>query len=366
MQDQQLAEQKKTFYTGFITQRYPLTHKNSTKKTYHIELRLSEDIHFKVGDSIGITPMNDPKLVESLIHILNVNPSEIVQNRKTKEKKTLREFLLFEANLQKVTPKCQALFRYRSELSSSYTKNPKDDLLDYASFHTLNASAQDLCNTLLPQLPRFYSIASSASVYPKQLHLTVRYLETEHNNRIRPGVASHYLSDLAKPWTPISFFLFPSKGFTLPEDHSKDIIMVGPGTGIAPFRAFIQERAYRKCLGKNWLFFGERSSITDFFYKDDFESFQKKSLLRLTTAFSRDQDKKIYVQDRMLENGPEIWRWLQNGAFFYVCGDAKKMAKEVQNAVETIAMIHGGMDPNDAKLWMKELKKNGRYLQDVY
>ena len=226
-------------------------------------------------------------------------------------------------------------------------------------------SVEDFVGLLRPMPPRLYSIASSLSTHHEEVHLTVAVVRYDTHGRKRKGVCSSYLAERVGDSIPCYFH--PNKNFKLPEESDKPIIMVGPGTGIAPFRAFIEERKAIGATGKNWLFFGDRSYKTDYLYGNEWESYQKDGLLnRLDLAWSRDQDKKVYVQHKMLEKGAELWNWLDNGALFYVCGDASRMAKDVDHALRTIAQEQGSMSEEDSATWVKSLQKEKRYLKDVY
>ena len=226
-------------------------------------------------------------------------------------------------------------------------------------------NAQDFVGLLRTMPPRLYSIASSLSAHPEEVHLTVAIVRYEGHGRKRKGVCSSYLAERVGDTIPC--YLHPNKSFKLPEDSSTPIIMVGPGTGIAPFRAFIEERQATGSKGKNWLFFGDRSKNTDYLYGNEWESYQKDGILNeLVLAWSRDQQEKVYVQHKMLEKKVELWSWLQDGASFYVCGDASRMAKDVDQALRTIAQDEGSMSEEDAAAWLKGLQREKRYLKDVY
>ena len=212
-------------------------------------------------------------------------------------------------------------------------------------------------------MPRFYSVASSPKLFKHEIHLTVASLVYETAGGPRRGVGSHFLGHTAVPFeTSIPIYVQPSNGFTLPADPDASIIMIGPGTGIAPFRAFLQEREALGASGRNWLFFGERNRETDFYYEDYFRSLKN---LRLDLAFSRDSAEKVYVQHKLWENRADIWNWLQNGAYLFVCGDADKMAKDVDLTLLRIGQ-DAGLAEEDSREWLKALRKSRHYLQDVY
>jgi sulfite reductase (NADPH) flavoprotein alpha-component len=214
--------------------------------------------------------------------------------------------------------------------------------------------------------PRLYSIASSPKAHPSSVHLTVAAVRYESKGRKREGVCSTFLSDRADA-APVPVFVHSAKHFRVPEDLSTPVIMVGPGTGIAPFRAFLQERKAAGSSGKNWLFFGDQKAETDFLYREELEAYQAEGVLHeLSVAFSRDQAEKIYVQHRMLERAADLYAWLESGAYFYICGDASRMAKDVDTALHKVVETAGGKSPEEAAAYVEELKKSKRYRKDVY
>jgi sulfite reductase (NADPH) flavoprotein alpha-component len=215
--------------------------------------------------------------------------------------------------------------------------------------------------------PRLYSIASSPLLHPHEIHLTVAVVRYQTNGRSRIGVCSTFLSDRTPMHEPVLPVFVSHSHFGLPEDDARDIIMVGPGTGIAPFRSFVQERLARGATGRSWVFFGDQRRAFDYLYEEEWEAWRAGGkLARLDLAFSRDQAHKVYVQDRMQENAAELWAWLKAGAAFYVCGDAKRMAKDVDLALHDIIATHGGMDAAAAADYVKLMKKEKRYQRDVY
>ncbi len=368
-----------------IKERTLLTSPHSTKNTYHITLNLAQSgLTYKVGDSIGIFAQNDPILVQHYIDALKATPNDRIIEPRSKIEMSLWDFLSTKANLSRVTSSFLKLFYEHEQthdkknqlhrllqlenkpLLSQYlsTHDPLDLLKEYAETQT---PLQDLCNQFGPLLPRFYSVASSPLHNPNEVDLTVALFTFTHSGEQRFGVASHFLCHLAQiNDTPIPVYTQPTHIFTLPEDTHTPIIMVGPGTGVAPFRAFLQERKALNATGKHWLFFGERNQSSDYFYQEFFESFVREQQLVLDLAFSRDQSEKIYVQHRMLEKAKELWSWLQEGAYFYVCGDAHKMAKDVEATLIKIAEIEGNMSEEAAKAYVKSLRSQKRYLADVY
>lgn len=363
-----------------IQDRYPLTKKGSSKQTWHVTLNLEAiDLDYSPGDSIGIYAQNDPILVDHLIQAMNASPDQIINHKRSKEKMTLHTFLTYHANLARITSSFLKLIHEwepdhakkgqistlleNKEVLRSFL-HEKDPLCLLRDFSQTKLPLQELCDQFGPLLPRFYSIASSKKVYQNTLDLTVALFTWMQGDEKRYGVASHFLCHLAKPReTPIPIFVQPARHFQLPSTLHTDLIMIGPGTGIAPFRAFLQERHFHGATGKHWLFFGERNRASDFFYEEEWKIYQN---LRLHTAFSRDQAEKIYVQHKLLENAAEIYSWIERGAHLYVCGDAKEMAKDVEKTLLDIIAVQGKFPEDQAKAFLKSLKKEGHYLLDVY
>ncbi len=370
---------------SFIKERFPLTKTGSTKHTYHISLDFDQKpVRFKVGDSIGIYGQNDPRLVQHLITAMKAKGDEQIIDPRSGVSLTLWEFLSFKANLSRLTSsflklfyECECVHDKKNRLHHllqpenrpqlTQFLNAHDPLDLFKEYHEVEAPLQDLCAQFGPLLPRFYSVASSQSVYQTEVHLTVALFTFTHQGEPRYGVASHFLCNLASlSETPVPIYVQPAHYFTLPSDDTAPIIMIGPGTGVAPYRAFMQERIAKGATGKNWLFFGERNRKFDYFYEDDWAQWESDRKLRVDLAFSRDQSEKIYVQHRMLENAKELWAWLEEGAYFYVCGDAHRMAKDVEAALQKIIQEQGNMSEEAAKAYVKNLRAQKRYLADVY
>lgn len=341
-------------YIARIKERSLLTGPGSSKKTYHIVLELDEPLDFKPGDSIGVIPTNDPVVVDRIIELLGAAGEEEIEDPKTGKPHPFREYLLHKANISKVS--------FHKLFAVEKTQLP---LIEQVQHH--KPSPHELCKVLLPLMPRFYSIASSPKVYPREIHLTVSFVSFELNGQTHFGVGSHFLCMQAGlESTPIPIYVQPSNHFTLPEDPNRSIILIGPGTGIAPFRAFLQERIAHQAEGRNWLFFGERNRATDFYYGEYWLELEKQGRLRLDTAFSRDQAEKIYVQHRILEQKKSIWEWIQEEAILYVCGDAEQMAKDVDAALQQIVREEGQMSDEEARKFLKTMRHEKRYLLDVY
>jgi len=244
------------------------------------------------------------------------------------------------------------------------------DYIDVFNEFDVSYSPEEFLNLVDKLKPRLYSIASSHDVHPGKVELTVGIVRYEHHGRNRGGLCTIFMADEAEiDKTSVGVFMSPTKSFVLPQNSSTDIIMVGPGTGIAPFRAFMEQRVHDKASGRNWLFFGDQSSKTEYYYKDSIESWMKSGdLYKFTTAWSRDQEHKVYVQHRMAEFGAEIWEWLERGAYFYVCGDKQYMAKDVHRTLIEIAIEHGEMSEEDATFFIEKtmMREQKRYLRDVY
>jgi sulfite reductase (NADPH) flavoprotein alpha-component len=353
----------------------------SAKDTRHFELDLTGwGLSFEVGDSLAVYATNDPQLVDEIIHTLGVSGHEKVP-RPRGEPTTLREALLRDYSITQPTPKLLRAIAERASAAPTlgYLLAPdrKHDLetylwgmeiIDFLLEHPSARFAPEEFVGLLTKLqPRLYSVASSLKAYPDQVHFIVDVVRYETHGRIRNGVCSSFLAERADD-VPVPVFPSVAKHFHLPEDPDIPIIMVGPGTGVAPFRAYLQERKATGAKGKNWLFFGSQHQKCDYAYGEEFEAFKEEGLLtRLDCAWSRDQAEKIYVQHRMKENAAEIWKWLDaEGAHFFVCGDAKRMAKDVDAMLRNIVRDQGGKNIEQANEYFEKLKNEKRYKRDVY
>ena len=349
----------------------------SDKETRHFELSLKQSgLSYLPGDSLGVLPTNCPEVVSDLLQAVGLTGEESVQMGE--ESLVLKDALMHRLActvLSKIQIKKFNEFAQSEKLADLLQVANKDALVDYMwgrelidlflEFPQSGMSADSFVGLLRSMPPRLYSIASSLSAHSEEVHLTVAVVRYDGHGRKRKGVCSSYLAERVGEKIPC--YLHPNKNFKLPEDSSTPIIMVGPGTGIAPFRAFIEERQAIGAQGRNWLFFGDRSQKTDYLYGEEWESYQKDGILNeLDLAWSRDQAEKVYVQHKMLEKKADLWSWLQEGAIFYVCGDASRMAKDVDQALRTIAMEEGSMSEDDAGAWVKGLQKERRYLKDVY
>jgi len=364
-------------YSSRIIERSLLTGPTSSKKTYHISLEIDpKQVSFSVGDSIGVIPSNDPKEVEMIVKKIGRDKNEQIFNPRTNELISLSDYLLTKVNIHRLNSAfLKNLFEKAGILESRlFLAENKTELFQFLDTHTLldilhKAALKELSDLtkLMPLLPRFYSIANSPLVFPDEIHLTVAYVQYLSNGQIRRGVGSHFLCDLGKTREmPVPIYVQPSHHFRLPKDPTTPIILIGPGTGIAPYRAFLQERVALQSSGRNWLFFGERNKTSDFYYEPFWRDLEKLNKIRVDVAFSRDSDEKIYVQHKMYENKKEIWRWIEEGAYFYVCGNADKMAKDVEAMLQTIIHEEGKLNIEDARLYVKKLRAEKKYLTDVY
>ncbi len=352
---------------------------DSEKNTRHFEISLEgSGITYEVGDSMAVYPTNEPALVEEILRALEATgEEEIAGNRGVLT--TLRAGLLRDYSVTQPTPKFLKAIAQRASaaplLNELLEPERRQDLTDYLwgmevidfllEHPSIKWTPQEFA-ALLPKLqPRLYSIASSLKAHPSAVHFIIDVVQYRTHGRVRKGVCSSFLAERCSE-SPAPIFPTVSK-FRLPEDHDAPIIMVGPGTGVAPFRAFLQERQALGARGRNWLFFGAQRAQSDYFYQEDFDQFSADGILtRIDTAFSRDQAHKVYVQDRMLEAANEIWKWLEEGAHFYVCGDARRMAKDVDAALSQIVQQQGGKDAEEASEYVEKLKSDKRYKRDVY
>lgn len=358
-----------------------LTGEGSAKETRHYVFDLKHTgMRYEAGDALGVWPSNCPNLVREMLEVIQLNGSDevLVDGQGIV---TLEHALLNHVDLMKVTTKmlrcicdrtCSDFIAEllmegnREQLKNWLWGRP---LIDVLHEYPIQLRASEWIKLLQPLKPRMYSISSSPRMHPDEVHLTVstvRY-KSVANGISRKGVCSTFLADYAEGKQEIPIFVQPSKHFRVPANPDTPMIMVGPGTGIAPFRAFLQERQATGARGKNWLFFGEQCEASEFYYQDELEDLLKIGVLnRLDTAFSRDQEQKIYVQNRMLEQGQELYEWLEQGASFYVCGDASRMAKDVHDTLKQIIQRYGGFNAEETEAYVAKLVQSKRYMKDVY
>jgi sulfite reductase (NADPH) flavoprotein alpha-component len=357
-----------------------LTRKESSKATLHLAFSIEgTGMTYEAGDACGVIPRNDLNLVAEVLQCAGFNGNEQVTCGKP-ESTTLHDALTHHRQITRLNRRivtdyakigqCKGLLdllapEHQARLESYVYDRGLIDLL--LEFPGVIEDPADLV-TMLPKLtPRLYSISSSPAAHAGEIHTTVAVVRFHAHNRERGGVCSTLFADRASVSDHLPIYIQPNKKFRLPADSCAPIIMIGPGTGIAPFRGFLHERRAIGASGRNWLFFGERSASTDYLYREELEAMQADGhLTRLDTAFSRDQDRKIYVQDRMLEQAQTFWSWLQEGASVYVCGDASRMAKDVHAAIQSIVAKQGGMSNEAAEEYVHSLKEQHRYHRDVY
>ena len=363
-----------------VTMNYLLTAEGSEKETRHVELTLDEGMHYTPGDAVGILPENRREAVDEVLQALKWTGSERVLDHYKVEislDEALRTRLAIGkltrgsvTQLAKLAPNLEGLKAMNGQENKAraeeycYGREFVDLVLD---FQGVIAAPQQLFQVLARLTPRMYSIASSQRKYTDTVQTTVRVVRYESHGRGRQGLASGHLGERAPVGSTMPIFLHANANFRLPEVPSAPIIMIGPGTGIAPFRAFLEERNANGDPGHNWLFFGEQRAALDFLYKEELEQMHRSGFLtRLSTAFSRDQHKKIYVQDRMQENAAELYDWLERGAYFYVCGDATRMAKDVETALLDVIAKGANRTHDYANDYLATMKKQKRYQRDVY
>ena len=371
---------KKNPFPSTLKQRRLLNKPGSTKEVQHLELCLTgSGLEYRPGDSLAIIPTNSDRLVADVmeaggldadvpVELANGNSAPLGQALKNEfDVSGLTKSVLKKYNQFAQSDKIEALLdpENAAGLKEYLWGREVVDLL--SDFPVAGMTAGDFCSVLRKITPRLYSIASSPLAHPGEVHLTIAVLRYQSHGRDREGVCSTYAAERVGVGETMPVFLHHDKHFKLPEDGNTPIIMVGPGTGIAPFRAFVEERAATGADGRSWLFFGDRNRETDFLYGEEFERYHADGkLTRIDLAFSRDQEEKVYVQHRMLENGAELYAWLNDGAMFYVCGDASRMAGDVHEALITIAEREGGHSREAAEAWFKQLQDDRRYLRDVY
>ena len=358
----------------FLSRRL-LNKPGSEKETWHIDFDLSGcGLDYVVGDSFGIFARNDIGLVDQIIAMLGALHTTEVRG------KTLREVLTTDVSLAPAPDSLFELFSFitggaqrEKARALAQGEDPDGDAatLDVMAalqkFSGVRPHPEAFIEALEPLQPRLYSISSSHNATPGKLSLTVDCVRYVVGKRKRLGLASTFLAERINPGDEVKVYVQKAHGFALPQDPKIPIIMIGPGTGIAPFRAFLLDRKATGAPGKNWLFFGHQRSDCDFFYADELNGLKTSGLLtRMSLAWSRDGDKKFYVQDRMREVGREIWTWLADGANVYICGDAKRMAKDVERALVDIVAQFGARSTDEAVLFVADLKKKGRFQQDVY
>jgi len=370
---------RKNPFPGKLVANRLLTSPDSSKEIRHYEISMTgSDLSYEAGDALNIVPVNGPELVANIVKAIGCtgDEDEPVSGELMPLSRALGEH--FEIKLPSKELLDEVARRSGDqELNTLITTGDKEKLASYLwgrdildlllQFPEMQFSAAEFLALLKPLQHRAYSISSSGKANPETVHLTIGSVRYNSYNRDHKGVCSTYLADLADENTPVRCFFSPNKVFRVPENNDLPMIMVGPGTGIAPFRAFLQEREFRNAKGVNWLFFGDRNASTDFIYQDEIEAMQKSEILgKLDLAFSRDQEEKIYVQDRMREKGAELFALLEQGGYFFVCGDAYRMAKDVDKALHDVIATQGHLSEEQAAEYVNQMKKDKRYVRDVY
>lgn len=388
-------------WTAKIVQKRQLSTDASSKRVRHYSLSLAgSDIEYKPGDCIEVLPLNQAGLVDALIDCMGWDAAETVEV--AEQKMPLRKALIEKLEIRSPTLKllkmlaahsadldyCGLLHRsdkaeidnalYGEDVLSLVQKHSKPPIVESGMTAILNSmrghpkvhprfEAQTFISYLKSLQARAYSIASSQAAYPDEVHLTIADVAYNLGSEKREGVCSNYLAKKTNEGDTVQCWPLQNKYFAVPADNAVNTIMIGPGTGIAPFVGFLQERAQRKATGKNWLFFGDREEKNDFIYQEELKAFQEAGVLnKLDLAFSRDQEDKVYVQHRMEENAAELYAWLEQGAYLYICGDARTMAADVENTLRDIIEKQGGRSREEAQSYINVLKREKRYVKDVY
>ena len=358
-------------FSAPLLARQKITGRHSTKDVRHIELDLAgSGLNYQAGDALGVWCENDPTRVDAILAALKLDGASVIDG------KTLREQLIREREISQNTPQFVQGYAALAKSADLDAEIATHGAAPYAANTPLDAivarypaaiTEEQLLTLLRPLTPRLYSIASAPEEVGEEVHLTVGVLHYEHDGKRYSGAASGYLGERLPEEGAARVFVEPNPNFRLPDDDNAAIIMIGNGTGIAPFRAFMQARVAREAAGKNWLVFGNPHFTEDFLYQTEWQGWQKDGFLhRYSLAWSRDQAEKVYVQDKLREEAASVWQWLKDGAYVYVCGDAARMAKDVERALLDIIAGEGGMDADAAADYLDELRQARRYQRDVY
>lgn len=362
--------------TATLSVNQKITGRNSEKDVRHIEIDLGDSgLRYQPGDALGVWYQNDPQLVKELVELLWLKGDEpvTVEGKTLPLSEALQWHFELTVNTATIVENYATLTRSESLLPLVGDKAQLQQyaaatpIVDMVRFSPGQLDAEALIGLLRPLTPRLYSIASSQAEVESEVHVTVGVVRYEIEGRARAGGASSFLADRVEEDGEVRVFIEHNDNFRLPANPETPVIMIGPGTGIAPFRAFMQQRAADGAQGKNWLFFGNPHFTEDFLYQVEWQSYVKEGLLtRIDLAWSRDQQQKIYVQDKLREQGAELWRWINDGAHIYVCGDANRMAKDVENTLLEVIAEYGAMDAEAADEFLSELRVERRYQRDVY
>ncbi|ATI75529.1 assimilatory sulfite reductase (NADPH) flavoprotein subunit [Bacillus licheniformis] len=371
---------RKNPFRAEVLENLNLNGRGSNKETRHLELSLEgSGLTYEPGDALGIFPENDPELVDMLLKELKWDPNAAVavdQGENLSLKEALTSYYEITVLTKKFIQQAAEIIENEKLRELAAPENADQlkayiagrDLIDFVrDFGPLAAAPQEFVSILRKIPPRLYSIASSFAANPDEVHLTIGAVRYNVHGRDRKGVCSVLCAERLQPGDTLPVFIQPNKNFKLPENPETPIIMVGPGTGVAPFRSFMQEREETGASGKSWMFFGDQHFVTDFLYQTEWQKWLSEGVLtKMDVAFSRDTEEKVYVQHRMLEHSKELFEWLEEGAAFYVCGEKNNMAKDVQNALLEIIEKEGGKSREEAEAYLAEMKKQKRYQRDVY
>ncbi|MCM3054630.1 assimilatory sulfite reductase (NADPH) flavoprotein subunit [Caldibacillus thermoamylovorans] len=381
LEEKQSVYSKKNPYPAEVLENINLNGRGSNKETRHLVLSLEDSgLTFEPGDSLAILPENDPELVDSLINELGWNPEESVQINEEGDIYSLRKALLSKFEITRLTKSfiqaAAELFHHEGLKKLAAPGNEEKvkayidgrDLLDFVrDFPPVQLKPVDFIQILRKLPARQYSIASSLKANPDEVHLTISTVRFQAHGRNRKGVCSSQIAERIQPGDMLPVYVDQNPNFKLPSNPDTPIIMIGPGTGVAPFRAFLQEREAEGVTGKSWLFFGDQHFSSDFLYQVEWQKWLKNGVLtKMDVAFSRDHAEKVYVQHRMLEKRKEFYQWLEEGAVVYVCGDEKHMARDVHQTILTILEKEGGLTSEQAAVYLDQMRKQKRYQRDVY
>ena len=367
---------KKAPFSASLLESQKITGRDSVKDIRHIEISLEESgIQYRPGDALGVWFENDTQLVDELLSVLDLTADASVTW--SSDEYSVKDVLVGKLELTQSYPSfVQAYATLANSVELNALLEDKAVLREYLAQRQIidivrqfpaKLTAQQLVDALRGMTPRLYSIASSQAEVEDEVHLTVALVEYDAHGTVHQGGASSFLSKRLNEGGEVKVFVEKNDNFRLPEDGNTPVIMIGPGTGIAPFRAFMQQREAEEASGENWLFFGNPNYTQDFLYQTEWQRFVKDGVVnKVSLAFSRDQEQKIYVQHRMLEQGADLFNWLEKGAHLYVCGDANLMAKDVQDALVQIVIEHGGKTEEQAEQYISDLRRAKRYQKDVY
>jgi sulfite reductase (NADPH) flavoprotein alpha-component len=349
-------------YTGTILTNLNLNDHDSNKQTHHIEIGVDGELHYEPGDSIGFIPRNKKETVEAILAVTGADGDATIEFRK--EKYTIAEALASKINIIHLP---ERVVKQYAAIVQQEIPDTRIDLLDLLRIYPVKDAAQfgEVLKVLEPMAPRLYSVSSSPEAHSGEVHITVARDKFSVNNEIKYGLCSDYLSQLGVD-TTVEFYVHKNSQFKLPAPD-KDVIMIGPGTGIAPFRSFIAERDAVGATGRNWLFFGDQRFTSDFLYQTEIQNWADTGVLtRVNLAFSRDQKSKLYVQHKMLEQAAALWNWIEEGSYIYICGAKAPMSTDVENTLLQIIERYGGKSVAEAQAYLDKLREEGRYLLDVY